>query len=260
MQCVPLFGYGNMKNIKIFVLPKLIFLLVVCFGTSVSSAQLLINQPAVPNSFIRSGEVLEYSVKIRGIPAGNQMIQINAEKSLDGNEVYHVKSISKVRKLFNILYPFSNHSESIIQSESFHPLRYTKKIRDGGYKGDIKVDFDWDNQVARIVKDNKHTEISVPQGVQDELSMIYLLRSKELQVGQEYEFPFLTGNKTLKTTVYVLRTERIKTILGSLDTIVIKTKPKDIIIWFTNDAARIPVKIEARTKIGKLVSKLKSVH
>jgi hypothetical protein len=89
--------------------------------------------------------------------------------------------------------------------------------------------------------------------------MIYLLRTREIEVGHEYHFPFLSGNKTLKTTVSVLRTEKLKTILGTLNTIVIKTTPKNITIWLTNDSLRIPVKIEARTKIGKLVSKLKAV-
>ena len=88
-------------------------------------------------------------------------------------------------------------------------MHYTKKIRDGGYKGNIDVVFDWDNQVARIVKDQKKTEICILPGVQDELSMIYLLRIKELEVGHDYQFPFLSGDKTLKPTVEILRTERL---------------------------------------------------
>ena len=149
---------------------------------------------------------------------------------------------------------------AIIQSDGFYPLHYTKHIKDGGYNGNTVVDFNWDNQTATVIKDNKTTEMHIPPGIQDELSMIYLLRAKEIKVGHRYEFPFLSGDKTLKTTVVVLRNQRLKTVLGTLDTTVVKTIPKDITIWLTNDALRIPVRIEAKTKIGKLVSKLKAVH
>lgn len=248
-----------MKNIKAIILLKSIIILIVCFGASGANAQPLLEQPSLLNSYVRQNEVLEYSIKIRGIPAGTQKFQVDGKKILDGQEVYHLKSMAKVKKFFSIFYPFSNQSESFIQSENLYPLHYTKKIKDGGYDGNIDVDFDWDNQVARIVKDQKRTEIHIPPGIQDELSMIYLLRTREIEVGHEYHFPFLSGNKTLKTTVSVLRTEKLKTILGTLNTIVIKTTPKNITIWLTNDSLRIPVKIEARTKIGKLVSKLKAV-
>ncbi len=249
-----------MRGIRVLILLKSIVILVVCFGASVSSAQPLIDQPHLANSSIRQNEVLEYGIKVRGIPAGTQTLQVNGKKFLYGQEVYHLKSVSRIKRFFSIFYPFNNRSESFVQSDNLYPLRYTKTIRDGGYKGNIDVVFDWDNQVARIVKDQKKTEICILPGVQDELSMIYVLRTKELEVGQDYEFPFLSGDKTLETTVEILRIERLKTVLGTLDTIVIKTTPKNITIWLTNDNLRIPVKIEARTKIGKLVSKLKSVR
>lgn len=253
-------GRGTqMKNIRTIIFLKLIIILLVCFGVSGASAQPLLEQPSLLNSYVRQNEVLEYSIKIRGIPAGTQKFQVNGKKILNGQEVYHLKSTSKIKKFFSIFYSFSNRSESFIQSENLYPLHYTKRIKDGGYKGNIDVDFDWDNQVARIVKDQKRTEIRIPPGIQDELSMIYLLRTREIEVGHEYHFPFLSGNKTLRTTVLVLRNEKLKTVLGTLNTIVIKTIPKNITIWLTDDSLRIPVKIEARTKIGKLVSKLKAV-
>ncbi len=249
-----------MISIRSIALITFVLLLVVCLETSASDVLPLLEQPNVPNCYIRPGEVLEYKIKIKGIAAGTQTIQVNGKSTLNGQEVYHVKSISKIRRLFKIFYPFSNHAESFIQSESLCPLRYEQQIRDGKYKGNIHISFDQDNQTARIVKDSKLTETDTPPGIQDELSMIYLFRTKEMEVGQKYQFSLLTGDKILKTTLEVLRMERIKTIFGVRDTIVIKTTPKNITIWLTNNTARIPVRIEAPTKIGKLVSKLKAMH
>ena len=249
-----------MRNIRSVVLVKFALLLVLCLETWASDVLPLLEQPSVPNYFIRPGEVLEYNVKIRGITAGTQTVQVDGKRMLDGQEVYHVRSVSKIRRLFKIFYPFSNRSESFIQSENLYPLRYAQQIRDGKYKGNINVNFDPDNQTARIVKDSKLTETDTPPGIQDELSMIYLFRTKEIEVGQKYQFSLLTGDKIMETTISVLRTEEIKTIFGVRDTIVIKTTPKDVTIWLTNNAVRVPVRIEAPTKIGKLVSKLKAMR
>ncbi len=248
-----------MRNLRAIILVESIFFLIFCLGTSVSGALPLLDQPTIPGCSIRPGEVLEYKVKVRGITAGTQTLQVNGKKMLDGQEVYHVKSVSKARKFFSIFYKFDNRSESFILSEGLYPLHYTKHVKDGGYEGDIDVDFDLDRKTARIKKDRKYTEIRVPSGIQDELSMIYLLRTKEIKVGQKYQFSVLTGTKITETIVSVLRTEKLKTVLGTLDTIVIKTNPKSITIWLTNDAARIPVRMEASTKVGKLVSKLKAI-
>jgi hypothetical protein len=239
---------------------EIAFILLLCFVATVSSAQPLLEQPTIANGSFRAGEVLEYSAKVRGIPAGTQIMQVNGKTSLDGYEVYHVESISRAAKLFSIFYPFSNRSESFISSKNLHPVRYRRKIVDGRYRGSISVYFDQVNQVARIVKDQKRTELNVPAGIQDELSMIYLLRTKEIEVGRSYEFPALIGTEALSASVKVLRTERLKTALGTLKTIVVKAIPRDITIWLTHDSARIPVKIEASTKIGKLVFKLKEMR
>jgi len=251
------------KSSYIFMSPRLyvsIFLLLIHFGVSVLDAQPLLDQPTIDDSPFRSGEVLKYNAKIRGIPAGTQIIQVNGKELLDGHEVYHVRSSSEVNRFFNLFYRFNDRSESFIHSKSFHPLRYMRKIRDGGYSGNIAVDFDQVNQVARIVKDRKHTELQVPAGIQDELSIIYLLRTKEIEIGRKYEFPALIGTKALKASVAVLRTEELKTVFGTLKTIVVKAIPKDITMWLTNDTARIPVRIEASTKIGKLVFNLQEIR
>lgn len=249
-----------MRNIRILVSGKLVCFLLICFGTSVSGAQPLLDQPTIESNPFRSGEVLEYSVKIRGVPAGTQIFQVNGKEVLDGYEVYHVKSSSKANSFFNVFYPFSDRSESFIHSKNLHPVYYGRRIRDGGYSGSTAIDFDPVKQVAKVVKDRKLTKLHVPSGIQDELSMIYLLRTKEMEVGKKYEFPAIVGTKALKVGVTVLRIEELKTALGTLKTIVVKAIPKDITMWMTNDAARIPVRIEASTKIGKLVCDLKEMR
>ena len=254
-------GERRRKNVKNIMLKLFALFLFICFGTLVSGAQLLLDQPIVEGGRLRPGEVLEYSVKVKGIPAGTQTMQINGKELLRGREVYHVESTSTVNRFFYLLYPFSDRSESFILSKELCPLSYKRDIRDGGYRGSITVDFDDAKQVARVVKDQKRMELRVPDGIQDELSMIYLVRTKKIDVGKEYEFPALIGGtRALRVGIAVLRVENIKTIFGTIKTIVVKSIPRDVTMWMTQDSARIPVRMEVSTKIGKLVADLKSVR
>lgn len=248
-----------MKNRNLFILVNFIILLIF-FGALATGAQPLLDQPMIQKGELRAGELLEYSVKVKGIPAGTQVWQVNAKRYLNGHEVYHVKSTSKTNPFFKIFYAFDDQSESFIRRNNFSPIRYERNLIDGKYRGNTAIEFDQIKNVANVVKDKRRHEINVPKGVQDELSMIYLLRTREMKVGESYEFDALMGTKTMEVEVVVLRTEKIKTVLGTIKTIVIKTIPRNATIWITDDLARIPVKIEANTKLGKLVAHLNSIN
>lgn len=248
-----------MGNFRTLTFGVFVLALIVLWGTLVSGAQPLLDQPTINNGPIL-GEELEYSIRVRGIPAGTQIIRVKSNESLNGREVYHVESRSKANKIFYLLYPFDDRSESFIAKEGFHPLRYRRELIDGAYRGAIAVDFDDAERKASIVKDRKRRELRVPKGVQDELSMIYLLRTKDIQVGEEYEFPAIVGTKFFRVGVKVIRIEDLKTIFGTIKTIVVKSVPRDITLWVTHDEARIPVRLEMDTKIGKVVAELKRTN
>lgn len=247
------------NNMRYFLSLNSFLFILILFGSSVSGAQPLIDQPFIDGGGIRPGESIEYNVRIKGIPAGTQVLKVNQKMVLNGKEVYHVESLSKTNSVFSVFYTFDDRSQSFINSKDFSPVHYERTILDGKYKGNLAIDFDLIKNVAKVEKNKKSTEVQVPRGTQDELSMIYLLRTKELEVGEEYEFNTLVGNRSTKVEVSVMRTEQLRTVLGTLKTIVVRTVPRDITVWFTHDSARIPVKMEANTKIGKLVANIKSI-
>jgi hypothetical protein len=196
-------------------------------------------------------------VKVKGIPAGSQVMQITDKKSINGRDVYHLESRSSANKFFNIIYPFDDQSESFVLSDSFYPLKFKRNLIDGRYSGSTMVDFDYSKRIVTIIKDRKSKNLSIPKGIQDELSMLYLIRTKNLEVGQQYEFPAIIGTKIYNVEVSVLRTETIKTIFGNIQTIVVKSIPSNALLWITQDQDRIPVRLEINTRIGKLVAELK---
>lgn len=248
----------NRLDKKTLTLKIFILLVFTIFGTLTLGAQPLMDQKTIMDKF-RLGELLEYNVKVKGIPAGTQTMQIKDKRLIGGREVYHLAARSSANKVFNIIYPFDDQSESFILKDNLYPLKYRRNLVDGRYIGNTAVDIDDANRVAKIVKDQKNYEVKVPLGIQDELSMLYLIRTKNMKVGEEYEFPVVMGTKVYKVAVEVLRIEKIKTILGNKETIVVKSIPRNALLWITQDDDRIPVKLEVSTRIGKLVAELRSI-
>ena len=219
----------------------------------------LLAQNNIEPTPIRVGEVLTFSARVKGIPAGSQMMKVVKETKLNGQSVYHLASAARTNRFFSLFYKFEDSRESYVTTRQFQPLRYVKNIVDRKYKVNIHIDFDMDSGKVRLSKNQKKLpELEAPVGIQDELSMLYLFRMKELKVGEMYTFPALIGTKVVEIKVEVVRREKAKTVLGHLETIVLRSS-HGYMVWITDDERRIPVKIEARTKIGKLVGILKKV-
>jgi len=221
----------------------------------------LLKQKDLNQNPIRVGEVLTYSAKFKSIPAGTQTLKITEATTLNKKNVYHLEANSKTNRFFWMFYKFKDSRESYVTIADFHPIHFAKNIRDGNYKANVRVDFDSESGKVRYSKNNKVEQLTdVPVGIQDELSMLYLIRIKELKVGETYTFPALIGKRIYNNLrVEVFKQEKVKTVLGKLDTIVLRSS-NDYTIWLTNDNRRIPVKMEVRAKKGKIVGVLKKVE
>jgi hypothetical protein len=186
-------------------------------------------------------------------------MQVIEETTLNGQSVYHLASSAQTNKFFSCLYNFEDSRESYVTTKQFQPLRYVKNIVDRKYKANVQIDFDMDSGKVRLSKNKKQLpDLEAPVGVQDELSMLYLFRMKEIKVGEKYNFPALVGTKVVDIEVEAFKREKFETILGELDTIVLRSS-HGYMLWITDDELRIPVRIEADTKIGKLVGILKKI-
>ena len=208
---------------------------------------------------IKVGEILTYNVKIAGLSAGKQVTQVVKETTLNGQQVYHLTSESQTDSLFAKLYHFRDWKESYVTTSQLYPVRHVKSLEDRKYRAHVEIDFDGENGIAQYSKNKNHKVIEVPIGIQDELSMVYFLRSKQLKVGQSYNFPILVKDRTREARLTIYRREMMKTeALGRVETMALRTS-HGYLIWLTNDNRRIPVRIEAETRIGKLIATLERV-
>ncbi len=205
------------------------------------------------------GEILTYKIRIAGISAGKQITTVSQQTTLDGHNVYQLTSESRTSSLFSKLYHFRDSQVSYITTNQLYPLRFTKNLEDRSYRAHVEVNFFADSGTAEYSKNEHRKKIEVPSGTQDELSMVYFLRSKDLKVGQTCSFPVLVRDTVRDVTLTHYRREIIQTeALGRVETLALQTS-HGYLIWLTNDENRWPVRIEAETRIGKLVGTLERV-
>ena len=216
---------------------------------------------------LRIGEKLTYDISWRKLPAGRRTDWIAKGETLNGESVYHIRSEMKTRALFKF-YNFRNQQETYLNPSTLSPVYFRNQVQDRKYRATVAIDFrEGEAEYKKISQRNpksaqKHETkiLTMPVGTQDELSTIYFLRSKQLALGETYFFPLLVKGKVQKVTLIVERRELVKNkVLGTVRTLVLRTSKGDR-FWLTDDERRLPVKMEAKNKIGSFKAALTDVE
>ncbi len=108
-------------------------------------------------------------------------------------------------------------------------------------------------------------ELPIKADTYDPYSSFYHVRTLPLEVGKSVYVSILDTNQLWNVEVQVLKKEKLKTILGEVNTILIKPlmtsegifeRKGEIYIWLTDDARRIPVKMRTKVTIGSVTATL----
>jgi len=172
-----------------------------------------------------------------------------------------------------ILYRVRDRYESFLDPATFCSHNTARRIEEGFRNVETSITFDYSRAKAVLEQKNlkknssKHEEHAIPGCVTDVLSAIYYVASLPLQVGSTYRFPLSDGGETLTVNVHVEAREQIKTPAGTFNTIrvqpetssgLLKDKGK-IWVWYSDDAARVPVQARAHLYWGTLTFTLQRI-
>ena len=242
-----------------------VLLLVGNIAFSDNSISLVDAEDIVPNP-LRVGEKLTYNISWKKLPAGKRTDWIVKEESVNGEDIYHIQSEMKTRALFRV-YSFQNQSETYFNPVTLSPVRFQNRLKDRNYRATVRTDFrngeaEYEKVSRPKPKSPQKREaktLEIPPGTQDELSIVYFLRSKQLTLGKTYFFPLLAKGKVHKATLTVERREFSKNkVLGNVRTLVLRTSEGDR-FWITDDERRLPIKIQVN-KLGGLIATLTEIE
>ena len=219
-------------------------------------------------------EKLVYDLTYFGVSAGNFTLRVKPFKMIDARRVYHIQGNALSSAMFNMIYRVNDMVETYLDYEGLFSHRFhivldeTKQSRDSLeiYDSKKRQTFYWNrwNHKVRGYSEVKEFQ-SIPQFPQDSLSALYFLRTQPLPEGGVINIPIVTEGKNWVGVVKVVRREPCSTPFGKKTCVVLNPeaqykgilkKEGDSFLWLTDDERRIPVRLEAKVKIGTVVAKL----
>jgi hypothetical protein len=214
------------------------------------------------------GEKLTYSVSWSTIiEAGIAVMEVKEGTKVDGKPTYDVISTTRSVGVVDLVYPVRDTVESVIDANEIYSRSFHLQESHGKKTRQRDMVYDRANGTVSVVVNNGKPDIySVPDRIQDALSSLYYVRTREdFVIGKAIVVDVHDGDKTYAVEVHVLGKERMKTPAGEFDTIKVKTHPKyegvfmnkgEIYIWLTDDSRKIPVLMKSEIVIGSIVATL----
>lgn len=223
---------------------------------------------AVP---FKPGEVLEFDVGWSSyLTAGNATVSVKEKKPSYNSVAYYVVAEGRPTPLLSKLYTLYYKADTLLDAYSLLPQRGSLYVEEGKRHRMKTTTF---NQPAKTAKYEVQTathvekDLSLPAFTQDALSALYVLRSIPMKAGEKFNMPVTDAGDIYKVQMQVGSVEPIKTGLGTINglkivpvvTITKGTPPRGLALWLSDDARRLPLKIEAQLAVGKFTVTLRSV-
>ncbi len=221
------------------------------------------------------GERLVYNVSWSVFPAGQVTAAVTKEAGKNGRDALQILTTAHSRGFVSLIYNLNDQFRSIVDSKSLCSQEISKQINEGRRHKQTRIVFDSTRRVAILDERDltkphdppKHTENAIPACVEDIVTGFYYLRRQPMHVGGQIHVPVNDGSKTHDVIAEVEAREQIDTALGKRFAFRVEPrvfgdlykKKGRMLIWFSDDAQRLPLRIKAELLVGDIVGNLQSV-
>ena len=224
---------------------------------------------AVP---FKAGEVLEFDVGWSSyLTAGSATVKVLEKKPSYSSVAYYIVAEGQPTPLLSKLYTLSYKADTRLDAYSLLPQRGSLFVREGKRQRMKTTTF---NQATKSAKYEVKTatqverDLTLPAYTQDALSALYVLRSIPMKSGEKFNMPVTDAGDVYKVQMQIGAVEAVKTGLGTVNglkivpvvTMTKGTPPRGLALWLSDDARRLPLKIEAQLAVGKFTVTLRSAR
>ena len=214
------------------------------------------------------GETLTYDVSWSSyLTAGTATIRALEKKPSYGSTAYYIVAEGRPTPLVSKLYSLYYKVDTLLDAYSLLPQRgsvYSEEGKRHRMKTTLfdhpKQRADYEVETRTVVKKT----VAISPVAQDPLGALFVLRSIRLKEGEKITMPICDGGASFKVLILAGPAETIKTGVGDVQAQRVSiTAPQEVgaralSLWFSNDAARIPVKMSAQLPVGAFVLTLAS--
>ncbi len=223
------------------------------------SAPSAVQESPEPPAFL--GETLRYAMTILGV-AGGELTLSAVPADLHGRRTYKFEMSVLSNDFLSKFFLVRDTIVSWVDPRSFRSLRFEKHTVEGKRSKDELTEFDYEKGQALY----EGTPVPLGDAALDTLSSVYYLRTLRLDGDKPIEFQVFSG-KPHALQVEIQGREKISVPAGTFQTVRVEPKStagslmgKNLVLWLTDDARKIPVQLRSKLKVGTLVGRLKSIE
>ena len=223
----------------------------------------------------KDGEWLKFRLHYGFLNASYATLHLT-KASLNNKPLFHVVAKGKTTGWASIFFKVDDTYESFFTPKRNEPIKFIRKVREGGTTMHLEVDFDHENDKAYMqdLKNGKDFEFDTQKGIQDIVSAFYFLRNQinpdQLKVGDFTVISMLYDDDgVFPFKLEYLGTEVLKTKFGKVSCL--KFRPyvqsgrvfkaqESISLWVSNDLNKIPIRIGADLAVGSIKADLEAYN
>lgn len=216
----------------------------------------------IRNTTFKAGESITFKVYYTlgvYVAAGEATFKTSLER-MNNKPVYHIVGEGKTYSFYDNFFKVRDKYETYIDTATLQPYKFVRNVFEGGYKKYENITF---NQSANTAVTSEGV-FQVPNCIQDVLSSIYYARNinfDNYKINDKIPFSMFLDNETYNLYLRYLGRETVKTKYGKFKAI--KFKPllikgtifeggEKMTVWVSDDANRIPVRIESPISVGSI--------
>jgi len=229
------------------------------------------------NDPLRVGEETVISLSYFNVEAGRLTLSTKPFKEVNGKKAYHLHYKVKTSRLFSVFYRVNDSAETFVDYEKWRPISYEIHVNQSKQVREITSFFDWKKMMAfyhdrKKKKDNTLKVSKVDWKIfpwsQNVFSVAFYLRTHTLKVGKTLKVRVAHEGKNMIMSAKVLRKEKIKTKVGSMDAFVVQPiftvdgmfKPTGKnLIWLSADDRKFILRVESKVNMGTFVGQVESI-
>jgi hypothetical protein len=219
-------------------------------------------------------ETLTYNLTWSVFAAG-QLVATLSQAGGSSRDPYEIKAVARSRGFVSLLYQVRDEFHSVFDPTNLCSLQISKSIQEGRRRKETRIVFDSQRKLAILDERDlskpgdppKHAETETPGCVADLVTAFYYLRAQPMHVGEQIVVPVNDGNQTSEVTGQVQAREEIQTPMGRRFAFRVEPtvfgglyqRKGRMLIWFSDDPQRLPLRIKAVISVGTIVGDLQSV-
>lgn len=153
-----------------------------------------------PEFWFPVGEQLTYKVYWGIFPVAETKViskWIEEEEEEEKRILLAITVTTKSYALLDAIYPVNDFIESVVDPDTFTPIRFSKRLSEGRYRLNEITTFDYEKRVAHwkhLIK-NDARDFAIEDDTRDLLSFMYFMRSQRFEPNRTYNYRLMADEK-----------------------------------------------------------------